>query len=184
MKRSTASLILLLPFRKQIRYGLITICLLALASMSASCQDIRETEMKPVNKPKPGVEQTPAVNDHSLPPMPNASRQAPPKVPPLVIEGIRYEQVLNAEQLGLSSRTGVLAAYQDSTGEFLWHLQVYHIPRGPNLEQDVQDVFFTRMERLSEGLKLLIENERADQFEVDLEVRRVKQRWLGPSESQ
>lgn len=105
-------------------------------------------------------------------PEPSASRAPPPRVPPVFIAGMRYAQVpgdLEADgQVG-----GILAAYDASNRE-VWRLKVYENPRRPELEGDVQDVWFRSMR--AEGGKLLIENERGERFEVDPATRQVSGR--------
>ncbi|MFC5525317.1 hypothetical protein ACFPPA_06130 [Rhodanobacter ginsengisoli] len=105
-------------------------------------------------------------------PEPSASRAPPPRVPPVFIAGIRYAQVpgdLETDgQVG-----GILAAYDASNRE-VWRLKVYENPRRPELEGDVQDVWFRSLR--AEGGKLLIENERGERFEVDPATRRVSGR--------
>lgn len=102
-------------------------------------------------------------------PKPSASRAPPPRVPPVFIAGVRYAQVpgdLETDgQVG-----GILAAYDASSRE-LWRLKVYENPRRPELEGDVQDVWFRSLR--AEGGKLLIENERGERFEVDPATRHV-----------
>ena len=70
--------------------------------------------------------------------------------------------------LALTHEAGLRAAAQD--GE-LWRLRVYQNARNPDLEGDVQDVFFRSM-RVEHG-KLLIENENGERFEVDPKSRHV-----------
>lgn len=102
-------------------------------------------------------------------PQPTASRGRPPHVPPVFIAGIRYAQVAgNVAADGMIS--GTLAAYDPSNRE-VWRLKVYGHPRRPELEGDVQDVWFRSLR--VEGGKLLIENERGERFEVDPATRHV-----------
>lgn len=106
------------------------------------------------------------------PPQPSASRAPPPRVAPVFIAGVRYAQVAGDPdtdgQVG-----GILAAYDASNRE-LWRLKVYVNPRRPDLEGDVQDVWFRSL--LAQGDRLLIENERGERFEVDPAARRVLDR--------
>lgn len=102
-------------------------------------------------------------------PQPSASRAPAPRVAPVIISGVRYAQVAGDPdtdgQVG-----GILAAYDASNRE-LWRLKVYVNARRPDLEGDVQDVWFRSMR--AQGDLLLIENERGEQFEVDPAARRV-----------
>ncbi len=105
-------------------------------------------------------------------PKPSASRAPPPRVPPVFIAGVRYAQVPgDLEKDGQVG--GMLAAYDASNRE-LWRLKVYENPRRPELEGDVQDVWFRSLR--AEGSKLLIENERGERFEVDPATRHVSGR--------
>lgn len=102
-------------------------------------------------------------------PKPSASRLPPPRVPPVFIAGIRYAQVPGDMETD-GQVGGILAAFDASNRE-LWRLKVYDNPRRPELEGDVQDVWFRSLR--AEGGKLLIENERDERFEVDPVTRKV-----------
>ena len=98
----------------------------------------------------------------------HASRAAPPRLPPVEIDGVRYEQVLNGRKLGLPRNGGYLAAVEVATGGRRWVVSVYDVPIDPQIEGDVQEVYFSRMERVAGRGALLIENERGERFIVDL----------------
>ncbi|MEO3432651.1 hypothetical protein [Inquilinus sp. CAU 1745] len=99
------------------------------------------------------------------------SRPPPPSVAPLVRDGVRYEQVMNATILGERQVGGFLAAIDDRSGERLWTLKIYDVAADPVMEGDVQDVFFTRM-AWADGV-LEIENEAGDRYKVDPKTRAV-----------
>jgi len=99
---------------------------------------------------------------------PRTSRLPPPKVAPVTINGIRYEQQAGKESVD-GQAGGLLAAYS-ATGEQLWTLKVYDNRRKPELEGDVQDVFFSSMSLGPDG-RLHIVNERGDTFLVDVTTR-------------
>jgi hypothetical protein len=105
-------------------------------------------------------------------PQPSTSRAPAPRVASVSIAGVRYAQVAcdpdTDGQVG-----GMLAAYDASNRE-LWRLKVYVNARRPDLEGDVQDVWFRSLR--VQGDRLLIENERGEQFEVDPAARRVLDR--------
>lgn len=101
------------------------------------------------------------------------SRPAPPRVEPVVHSGIRYEQVMNALDLGYDQLNGYLAAYDDRSGERLWVLRIYGVAFDPEMEGDVQEVYFSTMELGPAGDRLIIENELQDRFEVHLADRTV-----------
>lgn len=102
-------------------------------------------------------------------PQPSASRAPLPHVPPVFIAGMRYAQVAGGVETD-GQVGGILAAYDASNRE-VWRLKVYRNPRRPELEGDVQDVWFRSL-RVEDG-KLLIENERGERFEVDPATRHV-----------
>jgi len=105
-------------------------------------------------------------------PKTGASRVPPPRVPPVFIAGMRYAQVPGDMETD-GQVGGILAAFDASSRE-LWRLKVYDNPRRPELEGDVQDVWFRTLR--AEGGKLLIENERGERFEVDPVARKVSGR--------
>ena len=102
-------------------------------------------------------------------PEPTASRGPPTRVPPVVIDGVRYAPV--AGEIDRDGQVGgILGAFGDESQE-LWRLRVYENVRIPGLEGDVQDVYFRSLR--AEGGVLLIENEIGERFEVDTIARRV-----------
>jgi hypothetical protein len=100
-----------------------------------------------------------------------ASRGPPPRVPPVVHNGVRYEQIMNADALGYDQVTGYLAAFDDKSGARLWVAKVYDVPIDENLERDVQDTFFTKLEFVPGKNQLLIENEAGETFIFDPKLR-------------
>lgn len=102
-------------------------------------------------------------------PEPAAKRTPPPRIPSVFIAGVRYAQVPGDVETD-GQIGGFLAAYDGSNRE-IWRIKVYDNPRRPELEGDVQDVWFRSLR--AEGGKLLIENERGLRIEVDPATRRV-----------
>lgn len=107
------------------------------------------------------------------------SRGPPPRVPPVVHKGVRYEQVMNADALGYDQVTGYLAAFDEKSDARLWVAKIYDVPIDENLERDVQDTFFTKLELVPGKNQLLIENEAGEKFVFDLKLRSVS-RLPGP----
>lgn len=103
---------------------------------------------------------------------PSASRAPPPRVPPVFIAGMRYAQVPGDPET--DGQVGGILAACDASNREVWRLKVYDNPRRPELEGDVQDVWFRSLR--AEGGKLLIENERGERFEVDPATRHVSGR--------
>ncbi len=100
------------------------------------------------------------------------SRIPAPKVAPVIIKGIRYEQVKNGLLAGQDQMGGYLAAYDIDHNKQLWLLKVYDNKRNPEREGDVQDIFFKSMTLQDDG-SLLIVNERKAAFIVDVERKTV-----------
>ncbi|MBN7818488.1 hypothetical protein [Bowmanella yangjiangensis] len=92
-------------------------------------------------------------------------------VEPIVVDGIRYEQVKNGLMAGFEQMGGLLAAFEQD--QRLWVIKVYENQRDPAREGDVQDVFFKSMTLEADGLHLRIENERGRVFRVNRETRQV-----------
>ncbi len=97
------------------------------------------------------------------------SRIGQQMMPPIIFEGRRYEQIMNGEALDLPQRTGYLGVFDDATDAIIAMVKVYDVNFDPNLEADVQDVFFTRMDLDQAGRRILIDNERGKSFAVDLD---------------
>ncbi len=112
----------------------------------------------------------------ATPPLPHIAvkRRAPPKVAAVTLDGVRYEQTVLPRSEATGQRTGYLAAYKGSSDERLWRLRVYELKVDPNLEGDVQDVYFAKMEASSDGHELLIENETGGRYAVDVRTQGVR----------
>ncbi len=82
---------------------------------------------------------------------PSADRPAPPVVPPVDKDGIRYEQQETGEP-------GILQATRIATGEVLWELQVYRI-RKQTVDIEPMPVYFASMTLGPGPETLTIENE-------------------------
>ena len=105
-------------------------------------------------------------------PEPHASRARPPEVPPVAIGTMRYAQVRGDVEPG--GRIGSMLGAYDASNREVWRLKVYDNPRRPELEGDVQDVWFRSL--LVDNDRLLIENERGEWFEVDPATRCISRR--------
>lgn len=101
-----------------------------------------------------------------------ADRIAPPVVPPVERDGIRYAQADDGRSLGFKQVGGVLVATDVKTGQRLWSLPVYTREIDPKLEADVQWVFFKSMAFAPSG-ELLIENESGEKFLVNVQQKTV-----------
>ena len=109
------------------------------------------------------------------PPQASAKRRAPPQVPAVTLDGVRYEQaVLARDDPDGPRRTGWLVAFKGATAERLWRVRVYELKIDPALEGDVQDVYFASMAASQDGRELLIVDERGERFAVNLKTRKVR----------
>ncbi len=93
-------------------------------------------------------------------------------VDPVIHDGIRYEEVHDRTRFGQYG--GVLGAYDAATGEELWALKLFDVEYEEAMEQDVQDVFLTRLGLGDDGSSLHLSNERGEAFVVDLVERSVR----------
>ncbi|WP_295376986.1 hypothetical protein [uncultured Pseudacidovorax sp.] len=151
------------------------------ASLLAACDDRRPAEgaaasrpsaaAAPASVPVPAPAPSPAPADAALvAPSGQGDRIAPPVVPPVSRNGVRYAQAADGRSLGWSQVGGVLEAIDEASGKRLWSLPVYRQAADSQREADVQWVFFRSM-RLQPDGTLLIENEDGEQYQVDVEQR-------------
>jgi hypothetical protein len=112
-----------------------------------------------------------ATSQEETPMKIQSSRAPPPRVPPVVHDGVRYEQVMNPAAFGYDDGNGYLAAFDDKSGARLWVAKVYDVEYVDDLERDVQDTFFTKLEFVPGKNQLLIENEAGETFIFDPKLR-------------
>jgi hypothetical protein len=96
---------------------------------------------------------------------PAVDRVGPENIPPVEMNGVRYEQLLAGEG-------GELTATEISTGKRLWELVVYHHPHDTKLEADLQWIYFKSMSPDPDG-RLRITNEAGKTYLVDVKTRAV-----------
>lgn len=109
---------------------------------------------------------------------PQASRSAPPEVSPVVRDGVRYEQLEGLRLPGIDPDSGHVVAFDDATDTVVWTAEIYRVEPLPHLagiETDVLKVFFASMKLSADGQQLLIVDERARHFTLDLATRSVRQ---------
>jgi hypothetical protein len=94
----------------------------------------------------------------------SGSRIGPGYLPPVVFEGKRYEEVMNGELIGLEQRTGYMAIYDEVSGARLHVIKIYESMHDPDIEADVQDVFFTVFEMIPDKREILIGDERGERY--------------------
>ena len=93
-------------------------------------------------------------------------------VPEILFEGKRYEQVVEGDRDGEAQRTGLMRVVDLQTGTSSV-VQVYDERRDPDLEEDAGDVFFTSFELDGQRRVILIENERGERYEYDIDGKTV-----------
>ena len=102
-----------------------------------------------------------------LPCLAPAKRVAPPKVEPVIHDGIRYVAPND------DGRRAYIEAWDVLTNKKLWDLTVFTNRIDPQLEEDVQWVFINKL-RVRDGT-LLVTSERGNTYQVDLNTRTIAQ---------
>lgn len=92
------------------------------------------------------------------------SRVGPAHLQPIVFEGKRYKEILNGELLDLPQRTGLMMILDEASNSRIGVVKIYDTPRDPQLEADVQDVFFKVFELDVASRVIRIANERGQRF--------------------
>jgi hypothetical protein len=100
-------------------------------------------------------------------------RQAPKAVNPAKGKKIRYEVVQRAKARGFGQDGGVIAAIDTASGKELWTLVVYSTPYDPKEEEDVQEIYITRLSLNQDENQLVVENEARKSFIINLKTREV-----------
>lgn len=95
-------------------------------------------------------------------------RKGPKPLKPLKLNGVRYVEIRDARARGLNQPGGVIAAIDEKSGQELWSVLVYQTVYDEREESDVQDVYITHLDLSTDGLALLITNERGQRFAVNL----------------
>lgn len=108
----------------------------------------------------------------SVPPKPG--RPPPPHVGPVEHGGIRYEQLADGRILPGSEWGGVLAARDAASGALLWTLRLYEVGADVGAPGRLGR-YFSRMMLDAPGVRLLIETEQGERFEVKLDQRSSRQ---------
>jgi hypothetical protein len=111
--------------------------------------------------------------------MESAKRRAPAPVKPVVVKGVRYEQMRRAKDHGFTQSGGVIAAIEDKTDKVLWTVQLYTTEVDAAEEQDVQEVYVKELALDKSGHALLATDERKRVWSVDLATHAVTQ--VGPA---
>jgi tricorn protease-like protein len=96
-----------------------------------------------------------------------------PKVAPVSREGIRYEVVSGAKERGFGQNGGVIAAVSEAGKKEQWTLVVYRVDFDAKEEEDVQEIYITKLALSKDGKQLVVDNERHKRFVVTLSDRSV-----------
>ena len=89
-----------------------------------------------------------------------ADRTMPVKIEPVIYNNIR----ITAEN-STKYNMGIVKAYNNTTGAFMWQKKIYNVGIFPNLEEDAQLVFIKEM-KIHDGMLLVI-NEKNRVYKVD-----------------
>jgi hypothetical protein len=109
-----------------------------------------------------------------VPGVAHAKRTAPPKVQPVVYEGVRY---LAPNDDG---RRAYVRAWDTKSSQMRWEVTVFRNHINPLLEEDVQWVFIKKLSVLEGGLVVVDERGRA--YRIDLKTRVVQKLKQAPPE--
>ena len=105
---------------------------------------------------------------------PAKKRAAPPVLPSLEHQGVRYAELRGGRARGLTQNGGLIVATDVASGTELWVQTVFGLAGSPDLETDKRDVYITRLSISADGRELLIENERQQRFALRLSDRSVQ----------
>ena len=122
------------------------------------------------------VEPNPSIN-HEVTTMDDEQpkRAAPKPVEPVEINKVRYEVVRAAKAHGFGQDGGVIVATDTTTGKELWTLKVYQTHYDQAEEQDVQEVYITKLTPCQDNTALQVENEARKTYLVNLNTREVSE---------
>ncbi len=98
-------------------------------------------------------------------------REAPAKVPPVTVDGVRYEVLHYGKREGLEQNGGYVIAKDAETGKELRKIKIYDVSYDPNgKEMDSQDVFITKMSKAWLGPRLNIKDEHGRSWTLHLDT--------------
>lgn len=102
-----------------------------------------------------------------------AKRRGPQPVAPVEINTVRYEVMRGTKARGFGQDGGVIAAVDIATGKELWTVMVYQTIYDQNKEQDVQEVYITKLIPNKDKTMLQVENEAHKSYSVNLSTHEV-----------
>jgi hypothetical protein len=103
-----------------------------------------------------------------------AKRKAPPKIEPVIYEGIRYIAPND------NGRRAYVQAWDTKTNKILWEVTIFRNLIIPLMEEDVQHIYIKSLS--IEGGKLIAVAEDDRAYSLDLKTRVVKRLKQTPSE--
>jgi hypothetical protein len=111
---------------------------------------------------------------HKMSDVPQASRPAPPRVPPVEHKGVRYQQDMESARYGGGGLGGYLVAIDAKTGARLWMLKVYDVVDHSAAGVSSPGRYFRSMTLVARRDELAIEDEIGGRYAVDLMNRTVR----------
>jgi hypothetical protein len=106
-------------------------------------------------------------------PPPQFKRVGPRGVPEISIGSHRYTAIHWGRERKLGQNGGYLSVTDAATGREIAVIKVYDIEYDEHMETDVQDVFITSIERLSDRT-LVVDDERGRRYVVDCDTHAVR----------
>lgn len=104
-------------------------------------------------------------------------------VTPLVHQGVRYEEDLTSPTPAGQIAGGLLSAFDATSGQRLWQLQVYRLEDKPGAPGRHPGVHFKSITEVPGQDALLVENQSGGQYRVDLSQRQARQVGGPPEET-
>lgn len=102
---------------------------------------------------------------------------------PLVHRGVRYEEDLTSPTPAGQIAGGLLVAFDTSSGQRLWQLQVYRLEDKPGAPTAHPGVHFKSIAVVPGQDALLVENQSGGQYRIDLSQRQARQVGGPPEET-
>lgn len=102
-----------------------------------------------------------------------SSKRKVPRFDPVVVDGIRYEQMNRALDHGFKQPGGIIAAIEIESEQTLWMEQLYTNHYGGLEERDTQDVFVKHLVLDDAGRALLATDTYNRVWSLDLATRAV-----------
>lgn len=116
--------------------------------------------------------------------MPSASRPAPPIVPPIEFNGVRYQQDNESRKHGGDQSVGYLVAIDIHSGERLWMQKVYEYNETPTPgAPPPMGLYFKSMKLDAARGAIVVENESGTVYEVDIKTHAIALKYSPGSQA-